>query len=31
MAEVDCTIHKSVCQKYGVRGYPTMNYFSKDN
>lgn len=30
LAEVDCTIHKEVCTKYGIKGYPTVNFFSKD-
>ena len=29
IAEVDCTIHKTVCQQKGIRGYPTMLWFQK--
>ena len=29
LAEVDCTTQKNLCIKYGVKGYPTVNYFDK--
>lgn len=27
IAEVDCTTSKEVCNKFGIRGYPTIKYF----
>jgi len=32
IADVDCTQDsaKKLCEKYGVQGYPTIKYFSKD-
>lgn len=28
VAEVDCTIHKTACSAFGVRGYPTLKFIS---
>jgi len=28
IADVDCTKHQDLCQKYGVQGYPTIKYFT---
>jgi len=28
IGDVDCTVHQDLCGKYGVRGYPTIKYFT---
>lgn len=28
IGDVDCTVHKELCGKFGVKGYPTVKYFS---
>lgn len=28
IGDVDCTIHKDLCSQYGVRGYPTIKYYT---
>ncbi|KAJ9070552.1 protein disulfide-isomerase precursor [Entomophthora muscae] len=29
LAEVDCTVHKSVCDEYQVQGFPTLKLFNE--
>jgi hypothetical protein len=30
IGKIDCTKHKSLCNEYGVRGFPTLKYFIND-
>lgn len=30
IGDVDCTIEKALCGRFGVRGYPTIKYFTGD-
>lgn len=27
IADADCTVQEKVCEKFGIRGYPTIKYF----
>ena len=27
VAKVDCSVEKSTCAKFGIRGYPTLHFF----
>lgn len=28
IGDVDCTVHQELCGKHGVRGYPTIKYYT---
>ena len=28
IADVDCTVYRSICDKYGVKGFPSIKYFN---
>jgi len=30
IADVDCTVEQELCQRFDVKGYPTIKYFSAD-
>lgn len=30
IGDADCTIHKDLCSKFGVQGYPTIKYFTPE-
>jgi len=30
IADVDCTVESDLCQKHGVKGYPTIKYYTAE-